>query len=129
MSSSSSSSSGAAYEPSGFACSGAKPSWASDVSPILAASCAHEGCHIPLSGAPSGWVFLRGVGGVGIVAEQCSDSRLFIAPGDPEGSYVIHKMTDHNICTGQTMPKDAALMAEGEVQTVYDWICDGAQNN
>jgi len=127
--SSSSTTGGPTYDPSGFSCSGANPSWANEVSPILAANCATEGCHTPLKMAGPGWGFLRGAGGVGIIAEQCADLRLFVAPSDPERSYVIHKVTDHNICMGKTMPKDAAMLAAADTQVVYDWICNGAANN
>jgi hypothetical protein len=95
----------------------------------MAANCAHEGCHVPLSMPAAGYGFLRGAGGVGVIAEQCSDLRLFVTPFAPEASYVIHKMTNHNICMGMTMPKDVAMLAPADVQTVYDWICKGAQDN
>ncbi len=114
------------YEPSGFSCSGASPSLANDIVPTLAApSCASmTGCHVALKTA-SGVVDQL----VNRLAQQCTDGRLMIDPGHPEASYVIHKMTNHNICTGQTMPKDAPMLADAEIQLIYDWICNGAPNN
>ena len=51
-------------------------------------------------------------------------------PGDPEGSYVIHKLTGKNLCApNTTMPLNKPKLPAAEVQTVYDWICEGAPNN
>ncbi len=55
-----------------------------------------------------------------------------INPGDPEGSYVIHKLTGHNF----SFPADhdaarcaAVLLGPTDIQTIYDWICEGAPSN
>lgn len=112
-------------EPSGFSCTGATPSLANDVVPITTMSCAKgSGCHVAAKSAP-GMVDQF----VNRIAEQCLDSRLMIEPGAPEKSYLIHKLTNHNICTGQTMPKDEPMLAAGDIQIIYDWICNGAPNN
>ncbi|MFT3766071.1 MAG: hypothetical protein QM820_11225 [Minicystis sp.] len=117
---------GPVYEPSGFSCSGANPSLANDIVPnITTPSCASkEGCHIAMHAA--GGVIDQLVNRI---AEQCLDSRLMVDPGNPEKSYAIHKLTNHNICTGQTMPKDAPLLPDADIQKIYDWICNGAPNN
>jgi hypothetical protein len=120
-----SSSSSVVLVPSGLSCSGNAAHLAADVVPVMAAHCASGyGCHAALGTAAGIMDQL-----VGRVAEQCSDLRLMIAPGDPERSYVVHKMTDHNLCGGQTMPKDLPLMDGAPVQVVYDWICAGALND
>jgi len=126
---SSSSSSGAGgsvpVDPSGFTCSGASPSLAADVVPITAANCSMgTGCHLAAKTANGVYDQF-----VNRIAEQCTDTRLMVKPGDPEHSYVIHKMTNHNICTGQTMPKDQAMVGDPEIQVIYDWICSGAPND
>jgi hypothetical protein len=118
----SSSSTASAMDPTGFSCSGQAAHLAADVVPILSASCASGyGCH----GAATSAAGIMGQF-VGRVAEQCSDLRLMIAPSDPEHSYVIHKMTSHDLCAGDTMPKNQALLADAQIQVVYDWICAGA---
>ncbi len=116
---------GGMLEPSGFSCSGKAPSLANDVVPITTPRCSsQEGCHVAMHTAFGVYDML-----VNRVAEQCLDNRLMVNPGDPEHSYVIHKMTNHNVCTGQTMPKGAALLPDEEIQIIYDWICTGAPDN
>lgn len=119
------SSSSVALDPSGLSCSGAAKHLAADVVPIMAAHCASGyGCHAALGTAAGVMDQL-----VGRVAEQCGDLRLMVAPGDPEHSYVIHKLTDHNVCGGQTMPQNQPLLGTASIQVVYDWICAGALND
>jgi hypothetical protein len=116
---------GIVVDPSGFTCSGATPSLANDVVPITAASCTMgASCHLAAKTANGVYDQF-----VNRIAEQCTDVRLMVKPGDPEHSYVIHKVTNHNICTGQSMPKDQAMLADAQIQVIYDWICTGAPNN
>ena len=114
------------YAPSGFACSGSMPSLAHDVVPITSASCTNgAACHAALHTA-------NGVNGMFVdrLAEECSDNRLMVDPGNPEGSYVIHKITSHNLCANQpSMPQTGPALAAAQIQVIYDWICEGAPNN
>jgi hypothetical protein len=67
---------------------------------------------------------------VGRIAEECLDVRLMVQPGDPEHSYVIHKLTNHNLCTPPTtMPLNQPPLSTKDIQTIYDWICQGAPSN
>ena len=55
-------------------------------------------------------------------------------PGDPEHSYVIQKITDANVCSGSPMPKPLTgsnwvKLPDPLIQTIYDWVCDGAKND
>ena len=53
-----------------------------------------------------------------------------IQPGDPEHSYAIHKLTNHNLCTpATTMPLNAPRLPDSQIQIIYDWICTGAPSN
>lgn len=116
--------SGPMVEPSGLSCSGQTPAIAA-VAQITNKSCTTGvGCHTAMASAPGMYDML-----VNRIAEECLDNRLMIKPGDPEHSYVIHKITNHNVCTGQTMPKDGALLPAADIQTIYDWICSGAPNH
>jgi hypothetical protein len=115
------------YAPSGFSCSGAKPSLGSDVAPITAANCATAGCHAAMSTGPGVTDQL-----VGRIAEECNDLRLMVNPGDPEASYVIHKLTGKNLSACSpitTMPLGEAMLSAAHIQTIYDWICEGAPND
>jgi len=53
---------------------------------------------------------------------------LRVAPGDPENSYIIHKITSAPDIVGDRMPPppEAALTA-GEIEAIRQWIADGAQ--
>ncbi|APR74763.1 Chitinase [Minicystis rosea] len=113
------------YEPTGLSCSGAMPSLTNDIVPITTANCSEgAGCHKAAATANGFYdqFVMR-------IAEQCLDNRLMVDPGKPEQSYLIHKLTNHNICTGQTMPKDEAMLPSDQVQILYDWICNGAPKN
>ena len=67
---------------------------------------------------------------VNVIAEECSDERMMIKPCDPEHSYVIDKLTNHNLkpsCSPvTTMPLDRPQQNAADIQTIYDWICAGA---
>jgi len=115
-----------AYAPSGYACSGKTPSLTHDVVAITSGSCTNgPSCHAALHTA-------NGVKDMFVnrLAEECGDGRLMVKPGDPEGSYVIHKITKHNLCAMQpAMPQVGAPLSADQVQTIYDWICQGAPSN
>jgi hypothetical protein len=114
---------GPTYEPSGFACSSKKPSLDTDVVPVTSTNCSTSaGCHLAMQSGPGVYDQL-----VNRIAEECDDLRMMVTPGDPEGSYVIHKLTGHNLCSpATTMPLEQPMLAAADIQTVYDWICEGA---
>jgi hypothetical protein len=120
--------SGPVVEPSGFTCSGAAPHLSTDVVPITSANCAiSAGCHSAMS-TGGGVVNML----VGVIAEECNDERFMVKPCDPEHSYVIDKLTNHNLsaCNPQTtMPYNLPMLAAPDIQTIYDWICAGAVDN
>jgi hypothetical protein len=106
-------------------------SLATDVQPIMTQRCSSiEGCHgFKVRNAAGSYKFL-----VGAKSTECDDGRLLAKPGDPEHSYVIDKLVDRNLCKGDPMPKFLLRHAwtelpQADVQTVYDWICEGAPNN
>ena len=81
-------------------------------------------CHGPIQ---AGRLDLRDVSA--LVAAPSQDAPLpLIAPEDPEGSYLIHKLegTHKEVGgTGTPMPPDAPLDA-AEIEAVFTWIADGA---
>lgn len=105
-------------------------SFAADVQPIFTASCGGSTCH---SGArPSAGLDLtagRAHGAlVGVAAFQCA-SRLRVAPGDPDGSYLMAKLLGVDMCRGNRMPKAEESLTAEELDLVRDWICGGARND
>jgi len=51
---------------------------------------------------------------------------LRVAPGDPDGSYLIHKL-EGRAAVGARMPLDAPPLADATIQVIRQWIIDGAQ--
>jgi hypothetical protein len=103
------------------------PSLSNDIVPnITTPNCSSvEGCHLAMHSAP-GVIDMM----VDRIAEQCTDNRYMVNPGDPEHSYVIHKLTGKNICANtQRMPNGAAPLPDAQIQEIYDWICNGAPSN
>ncbi len=110
--------------PSGYTCSGAMPSINAVVA-ITSKNCATSAaCHLgdaTASGIMSSYV--------GVLSEECTDGRLFVKPKDPEHSYVINKITDKNLCGGVPMPNMGTPLSSTDIQTIYDWICEGAPDH
>ena len=65
---------------------------------------------------------------VNVAAKQCTDGRMRVKPNEPGASYIVDKMTGVDICFGTKMPKLGSVPS-AQVQSVVDWICQGAQNN
>lgn len=112
---------GHVFQASGYSCSGAMPS-INEVAAIASKNCATSvACHL-------GDATAMGVydSYVNKLSEECTDGRIFVKPGDPEHSYVINKITDRNLCGGVPMPNMGTPLSSTDVQTIYDWICNGA---
>jgi hypothetical protein len=110
--------------PSGFTCSGAKPSITA-VAQITAKNCSAAACHSAMATANGLYQMM-----VDRIAEECTDNRLMVKPGDPEHSYMIQKVTDHNLCASEPpMPLTGAPLASADIQVIYDWICEGAPDH
>ncbi len=115
----------------GCLCGAASVSFAAAVQPIFTGSCALNGCHkgvmaqagLDLSTAAKSYPDL-----VNVAASQCNDGRKRVSPGQPQQSYIIHKMMGVNLCFGTKMPK-LGQVQQAQVQTISDWICSGAPNN
>lgn len=110
-----------------FACSGKTVSFQADVLPILTCGGA-EACHQLTLANPNntyGWL-------VNQPTTDCQDGRLRVKPGDPENSYLFDKLSNNDLCTGDPMPKSLTgwePLPHDEIQTVYDWICQGAKDD
>jgi hypothetical protein len=113
------------------ACGDTSFSFQSDVAPALDAGCTNAGCHsgtrpkeaLDLTVSKS-YAEL-----VGIEAAQCNDGRLLVEPGAPEKSYLVHKLTGKNLCSGSQMPKAGTSIPQRELEAITAWICAGAKKN
>lgn len=127
---------------------GAGISFATDVYPIVASSCALSGCH-DTSTNQNHWTdfstpartYMRWVNGLGF--DFCTDDttvpfvqRPIVAPGDPEASYVVMKIaprTDEP-CQDPTHsrrmpPSPRPPLAPAQIETIITWIGEGAAQN
>jgi hypothetical protein len=110
---------------------GKSVTFSGDVYPILQQSCSgFEGCHHLLLQSPAGAISWL----VNQPSAQC-DGRTLVAPGHPEGSYLIDKLRDQNLCPDTVpMPKSGLAgpwqpLPEEQIQTFADWICAGAKSD
>lgn len=112
------------------ACIGCGPrvSFTADVQPILTAGCTNN-CH---SGR-------RPAGGLGLeaavsyaelvnVTSTCN-GRKHVAPGSPDTSYLVNKLTGVGMCAGSIMPKTDARLPQAQIDLIRAWICQGAPKN
>lgn len=94
--------------------------FAADVQPILT-GCSGEICHNASWGGANPWPTL-----VGQRSRECCDGRKLVDPDNPDGSYVLQKLENHDLCGGRRMPLDQTPLSNAKLQTLYDWICLGA---
>lgn len=109
-------------------------SFSADVQPILAGSCALNGCHTGVSPDASlslaegaAWSEL-----VGAPTFQCAGQRTRVVPMDPGQSYLFAKVRGVDMCKGKRMPpapppgQTPAPFGDAEIKTIESWICGGA---
>ena len=93
---------------------------------VFTPTCATAGCHSG-AGAPQGlqldatnsYALLVGV------ASSENPGVLRVAPGDPANSYLIHKL-EGTASVGAQMPLDRAPLSQANIDTIRQWITDGA---
>jgi hypothetical protein len=112
-------------------CGATVVSFARDVQPIFTASCVAAGCH---SGArPKEELSL--VAGeayaelVGVATNQCGGARTLVEPGNGGASYLMQKLLGVDLCSGSQMPKAGQSIPVSELETISNWICQGAPDN
>ncbi|MFQ5640653.1 MAG: hypothetical protein ACE5IR_21955 [bacterium] len=55
--------------------------------------------------------------------------QLRVAPGDPDGSYIIQKISSDSPKFGRRMPLDGPpYLSQADIQLIRDWITEGAPN-
>jgi hypothetical protein len=106
-------------------CSGASPSFSSQVHPILE-GCGGELCHGGL--AQGAWPYDSLVN-VHAVRDTCDSSLILVTPGSLQHSYLINKLTGVGMCPNTSTMPLGLLLPQNEIQLIADWICSGAQNN
>ncbi|MHC4235925.1 MAG: hypothetical protein ACYSUQ_12480 [Planctomycetota bacterium] len=111
----------------------AEISFADDVQPIFTISCALSGCHAGASPSVgmnlSAGQALQNIVNVASV-ELASMDR--ITPGEPDNSYLIHKIqgTQGSVGgVGGRMPLVGCCLSQAQIDTIRAWVEAGAENN
>jgi hypothetical protein len=63
------------------------------------------------------------------VASSGKAGAIRIIPGDPAGSYLIHKLEGAPDIAGVRMPNGGPYLTTGQIAIIRRWIQDGAPNN
>ena len=108
-------------------------SFASQLQPILTASCTGAQCHdamIPASGLQlTAGTAYGALVNVSSKEAPCTSYKL-VAPGKPDQSYLVFKLQGTGTCfSGGVMPKGMPALSPTQLQLFRDWIANGAPNN
>ena len=104
-------------------------SFAADVQPIFNARCG-TACHGTTN--PSGGLSLTAASSYGElvnvpgVNSACRD-LVRVEPGEPTSSLLYRKIT--GTACGTRMPQNGAALSAAQIDTIEQWIFEGAQNN
>lgn len=63
------------------------------------------------------------------VASIEKPALMRVAPGDPENSYIVHKLEGRAGITGARMPLNGTPLTDGQILVIKRWIELGALNN
>lgn len=95
---------------------------------VFTPSCARSGCHAGPN-PQKGQDLSAGRAYASIVNVRAVEStRLRIAPGDPDGSYLISKVKGDATITGARMPLGGTLPPD-KIALLVDWVRRGAPND
>ena len=89
-------------------------------------------CHTDAGRNPTGGMNLRsGVAFTSLVGVGSTGKpgAIRVIPGDPDNSYIIHKLEGRAGIVGTRMPRGNTLLTEGQVLVIRRWISIGAPNN
>jgi len=90
-------------------------------------------CHSNVGRNPSGGMNLLGAVSyanlVG-VASTGKPGAVRVIPGDPDSSYIIHKLQGSSDIAGVRMPRgNGPFLTDGQILVIKRWIANGAPNN
>jgi hypothetical protein len=106
-------------------CSGTSPSFATDVTPILN-SCSGELCH---GGTMASIWPYNSLVNVPASRNPCSGAGMLVVPNSVDQSYLMKKLMGIQMCTGTSRMPIGTPLSASQVQTITDWICQGAPDN
>lgn len=89
-------------------------------------------CHTDAGRNPSGGMLLRGDAAYGNLVNAPSRGKpgaMRVVPGNPEASYVIHKIEGRTDIVGARMPNGGPYLSDGQILVIKRWIELGAKND
>jgi hypothetical protein len=107
-------------------------SFSGQVQPIFTANCALSGCHATAASATMDQNLSAGQAYSNIVnvASHEVPNYLRVKPFSSDSSYLYMKITgDSRIGNTAQMPFGRAPLSSSDIQTIKNWIDQGAQNN
>jgi hypothetical protein len=97
---------------------------------IFNSNCAISGCHLG-SSAPFELDLSEGnsFGKLVNTSSQEVPSLLRVKPDDPDNSYLVIKIENGPNIVGQQMPLGRPPLSQEQINSIREWILDGAKNN
>jgi hypothetical protein len=90
-------------------------------------------CHSDSGRVPAGGlVLLEGRSHQNLVgaSSRFKPGATLVVPGDPDGSYLVHKLEGDSDIVGQRMPRTGGpFLTSGQMQILRRWIANGAPND
>jgi hypothetical protein len=89
-------------------------------------------CHSTVGRAPSGGLSLDhdvAYSSLVNVASTRKAGATRVIPGDPENSYLVHKIEGRPGIVGGRMPFNGPFLSDGQILILKRWIANGAPNN
>jgi hypothetical protein len=90
-------------------------------------------CHNPVAGPFNGNLDLSGDRAYASLVNARSTNQpgaVRVVPGDPENSYLIHKLEGRGTIFGLRMPQNGPpYLTDGQILVIRQWILQGAERN
>ncbi len=120
-----------------ISCGGTPPTLTSIQTRVFNVSCSIAGCHQTASAATAGHLDLSAGSSYGdlvnvpaLDAGAMMDGLLRVKPGDPANSLLFIKIAGHTpVAYGTPMPQTGPALSADVVETIREWIADGAKND
>jgi hypothetical protein len=63
------------------------------------------------------------------VASRQKSGATRVIPGDPNNSYLVHKLEGSADIVGVRMPRGGPYLTDGQIAVIRRWIAEGAADN
>jgi hypothetical protein len=91
-----------------------------------------SGCHTAVNRTPAGGLNLTGDLAYDQLVNAGSARKpgaTRVIPGDPENSYIVHKIEGRTGIVGTRMPLNGPYLSDGQIRIIKRWIETGAPRN